>query len=587
MKEDFPEGHALSDDFRDTAQKIVVIDLFSGIGGLERALHHARLKPWFVVAVESDPDCRRCLRRRFPGVELCSDIRKINKRMVQDWLRKIPEANGVICGGGSPCLGLSQLPAGRAHLEDPRSALFYEAVRVMDLVKEVADAEGMWNIRFLENAVPDEEEIRTMSWALAMKPLLVDSRHLSRARRPRLFWVSVPLVNYEEVEVHQGDLFDEVIYGAATEPMHTILTAGWEWRPGQRDSGLRFPTFTRANARERPPKEPAGLSVTSVGAKTRWEADLHRFAPYTYNAEYMVQNEEGLVRPLLAAERELLMGFERNHTLDLASKVPESSEDKELLEDKRCSAIGNAFHCTLVGALLDHVLWSFGVKQLVGHHEIVESWSQELKRTHRLPQGDLNINEDQTPVGEDPGYESGVTEKRSHQMETLQVPRSPSSATAIAGVSERDLNLSVAMVQAFVKRQEYRGSDVRLDGGTLYRPDAFPRATVNPHRWRWHEAHSYPFPDPEHINLLTLRALINTVEWRLQRMKFQGVRFLHLCDSEVVLGLCMKGRSCNRQLNQLLRRLGAMSVAAGLYPVLAWIESHLNPAGAPSRRYEP
>ena len=91
-------------------------------------------------------------------------------------------------------LGLSQLPAGRAHLEDPRSALFYEAVRVMDLVKEVADAEGMWNIRFLENAVPDEEEIRTMSWALAMKPLLVDSRHLSRARRPRLFWVSVPLV---------------------------------------------------------------------------------------------------------------------------------------------------------------------------------------------------------------------------------------------------------------------------------------------------------------------------------------------------------------------------------------------------------
>ena len=114
--------------------------------------------------------------------------------MIQDWLRKIPDANG----GGSPCQGLSRLSADRTHLEDPRSALFFEAVRVMDLVKEVADAEGMWNIRFLENVVPDEEDIRTMSWVLAMRPLLVDARHLSRARRPRLFWVSAPLVSHEE-----------------------------------------------------------------------------------------------------------------------------------------------------------------------------------------------------------------------------------------------------------------------------------------------------------------------------------------------------------------------------------------------------
>jgi hypothetical protein len=327
MEEDFTEGLMLANDFRDISQKIVVIDLFAGIGGLERALQHAKLKPWFVGAVESDPDCRRCLRRRFPGLELCSDIRRINKRMVQDWLRKIPDANGVICGGVSPCQGLSQLSAERSGLEDPRSALFYEAVRVMDLVKEVADAEGMWNIRFLENIVPDEEDIRTMSWALAMKPLLVDARHLSRARRPRLFWMSVPLVSHEEVEVHQGNLFDEVIYGAATEPMHAILTEGWEWTPGERDSGLRFPTFTRAIPRKRPPKEPAGLSVASEEAKSRWQADLFRFPPYTYNSEYMVTDDQGQKRPLLASERELLMGFERNHTLDLARKVPESLEE--------------------------------------------------------------------------------------------------------------------------------------------------------------------------------------------------------------------------------------------------------------------
>ena len=109
MTEDGPDELEASNDFRDAAQKIIVIDLFAGIGGLERALQHAQLRPWFVVAVESDPDCRRCLRRKFPGLEFCTDIRRINKRMVQDWLRKIPDAHGVICGGGSPCQGLSKL----------------------------------------------------------------------------------------------------------------------------------------------------------------------------------------------------------------------------------------------------------------------------------------------------------------------------------------------------------------------------------------------------------------------------------------------------------------------------------------------
>lgn len=81
-----------------------------------------------------------------------------------------------------------------------------------------------------------------------------------------------------------------------------------------------------------------------------------------------------------------------------------------------------------------------------------------------------------------------------------------------------DRRLSVQMVNAFVKRQEYRGSDVRLDVGTLYRPDSFPRGTVSPHRWRWHVAHSYRFTQQEHINLLELRALIHTFEWRARPM---------------------------------------------------------------------
>ena len=105
MEAEKPMSPAVGNDFRDVAQKVIVIDLFAGIGGLERALELAQLQPWFTVAVESDPDCRRCLRRRFPGMEFCSDIKKIDRNQVQGWLKKIPDANGVIVGGAAHAKG--------------------------------------------------------------------------------------------------------------------------------------------------------------------------------------------------------------------------------------------------------------------------------------------------------------------------------------------------------------------------------------------------------------------------------------------------------------------------------------------------
>eukprot|EP00435_Cladocopium_sp_Y103_P054777 s1675_g18.t1 len=471
MDGDSSQGPPLSDDFRDVTQKIIVIDLFAGIGGLERSLELAKLKPWFSVAVESDADCRRCLRRRFPGMEFVTDIRRVDREQVRKWLRKIPDANGVLTGGGSPCQGLSKLSVDRQHLEDERSKLFYEAVRVMKLVQEEARNEGMWCIKFLENVVPDEKDIREMSVALDMRARLVDSKHLSRARRPRLFWFSVDLIAHEEVEVFEHEWYDEIVYGAATEPMASVLEEGCRWLPGERDTGIRFPTFTRAIPRGRPPKAPAGLASTSEEGRERWRAHQFRYPPYTYERDYMVETAEGHLRPLNANERETLMGYRKGHTLDMARKIPASEKEKQALEDQRCSALGNAFHATVVAALFDHMLWSFGVKPLVGHHEIVEAWGAEIKRLAAMPLAPATEEAaDQASIEEDPGNLSDTTQVCSHRMEAMEIPRAPRSATVVAGISERDLNLSVQMVQAFVRRQEYRGSDVRLDVGTLFRP---------------------------------------------------------------------------------------------------------------------
>lgn len=82
-----------------------------------------------------------------------------------------------------------------------------------------------------------------------------------------MFWLSVDLMDHEEVEIYQRELYDEVIFGAATEPMQAILDEGWEWEPGRRDTGKRFPIFTRAIKRQKPPKEPAGLASTDETGK--------------------------------------------------------------------------------------------------------------------------------------------------------------------------------------------------------------------------------------------------------------------------------------------------------------------------------
>lgn len=308
----------------------------------------------------------------------------------------------------------------------------------------------------------------------------------------------------------------------------------------------------------------------------------------------MIRQQDNTLAPLCARERERLMGFLPDHTMGLAKKLPETEKEKTALEDARCAAIGNSFHTVAVASLLDHALWSVGVKDFKGHHLIREQCSEEIAAANikltpvpELPEAVEEETAVSEATAEDSGFESDVTCFQVEKMESLPIKAPKLKASPCAGIAEVELSRSVQMVAAFIKRQEYRGSDVRLDVGTLYRPEAFPRATVNPHKWQWHVAHAYPFHSGEHINILELRALSHTMEWRLRRSTFGDCRCLHLCDSQVVLGVVVKGRSSSRQLNRLLRRLAALLVAGGVALVLAWVESHLNPADEPSRRHEP
>ena len=78
------------EDGRLTGQKVLVVDLFAGIGGLAVSLEKAGVQPNHVVAVENNPRCRRLLRRKFPGTEFCGDVKKFNEATLRRALSKVP-----------------------------------------------------------------------------------------------------------------------------------------------------------------------------------------------------------------------------------------------------------------------------------------------------------------------------------------------------------------------------------------------------------------------------------------------------------------------------------------------------------------
>ncbi len=285
-------------NFQVSEQRVIVFDLFAGIGGLEVALKKIGCIPILVIAVEKDKNCRRVLRCRFPGVELVSDIRDLDVKKIRSFVSKVKDPTGIIVGGGSPCQGLSQLSVDRQHLEDERSKLFYDGARVLEDTRKVAVEEGLWILKFLENVVADEADIGAMSSELNMRPSLVDSESLSRAKRPRLFWLSTPLLEVEGVTKLQKNFFDVVSYEGPLEDMGDILEEGWTWKKGEADPLLRFPTFTRSIKRKKPPKSPAGIGYTTDKALERWKLHEFRFPPYTYERKYLVEGPSERIRIL-------------------------------------------------------------------------------------------------------------------------------------------------------------------------------------------------------------------------------------------------------------------------------------------------
>ena len=168
------------------------------------------------------------------------------------------------------------------------------------------------------------------------------------------------------------------------------------------------------------------------------------------------------------------MGYDRGHTTAMLKKTPETPEEVRTAEDLiRCAAIGNSFHVSTVSYLVGSMLSQMGLKQMRGVQEICQAHINrqagsvviklEAEDEDDLPLDQLPGELEAVEMGERSDNEisrSGLAYMDQLEEDCLYVP-------SVEQMKEHDVTLSTRIAAAFIRRQEFRGSDVRLDLGSL------------------------------------------------------------------------------------------------------------------------
>lgn len=152
---------------------IKVLSLFDGISCGQLALAAANIDVESYHASEVDRHAISVTQERFPRTVQHGDVRGVTGA-------DLPKIDLLL--GGSPCQGFS-FAGKQLNFEDPRSALFFEFVRVLREVKPL--------YFLLENVKMKSEYADVISESLGVRPTLINSSLVSAQNRERLYWTNL------------------------------------------------------------------------------------------------------------------------------------------------------------------------------------------------------------------------------------------------------------------------------------------------------------------------------------------------------------------------------------------------------------
>jgi len=168
---------------------INVLSLFDGISCGQIALNKVEIEYENYFSSEIDEYAIKVTQHNYPKTKQLGDITKIQAY-------NLPKIDLLI--GGSPCQGFS-FAGKKLNFEDERSKLFFEFVRLKNELEP--------KYFFLENVNMKQEWQNVISEQLYVKPIRINSKLLSAAKRDRLYWTNIPNIKQP---IDRGITFDDI-----------------------------------------------------------------------------------------------------------------------------------------------------------------------------------------------------------------------------------------------------------------------------------------------------------------------------------------------------------------------------------------
>ena len=176
-----------------------VLSLFDGMSCGQIALNRVGIEYDNYFASEIDKHAIKVTQTNYPNTIQLGSITELDGT-------KLPKIDLLF--GGSPCQSFSR--AGNGTGFDGKSRLFWEYVRILKEVKPT--------YFLLENVVMKKEWEQVITDTLGVEPILINSKIVCGANRPRLYWTNMPNIqqpkdaNIKLVDVLENLNFDKEPY---------------------------------------------------------------------------------------------------------------------------------------------------------------------------------------------------------------------------------------------------------------------------------------------------------------------------------------------------------------------------------------
>jgi DNA (cytosine-5)-methyltransferase 3A len=166
-----------------------VVSLFDGVSCARVALDRAGIDVKSYTAYEIDKYAIQISKKNHPTIQHKGDVKEFKTAVPCDLLI-----------GGSPCTDLSIAKKDRKGLKGDHSSLFYEYVRILNLLKP------KWFV--LENVASMKASDRdTITATLGVEPVMIDAGLVSAQRRKRYFWTNLKV----ELPADRGIVLKDIL----------------------------------------------------------------------------------------------------------------------------------------------------------------------------------------------------------------------------------------------------------------------------------------------------------------------------------------------------------------------------------------